>query len=69
MREFIASTGEVSNPDKATQNYFDRYAHATLTKNDLICFVNGILAAIENYLTNEVSFGEVIDIVKPVKAG
>ncbi len=69
MRDFIIATGEVANPEKATQNYFDRYSHETLTKNDLIRFVDGILAAIEGYLTDEVSLGEVIDLIKPVKAG
>lgn len=66
VRDFISATGEVVNIDKATQNYFDRYCHETITKKDLCDFVDGILAAIETYLTNEVSFGEVIDIVKPM---
>lgn len=69
VRDFIAATGEVANPDKAAQNYFDRYSHETLTKTELIRFVDGILAAIEGYLTDEVSLGEVIDLIKPVKAG
>lgn len=66
VRDFIISTGEVVNADKATQNYFDRYNHEAITKKDLADFVESILAAIEIYLTNEACFGEVIDIVKPV---
>ena len=66
VRDFIISTGEVVNADKATQNYFDRYNHEAITKKDLADFVDSILAAIEIYLTNEACFGEVIDIVKPV---